>query len=71
MDKATLEAYKKSALQIKSQAYLKTLEKMAESLEYQEFHQVIREMLTYHIRLEQEKIIAGAETSVTINDDCF
>lgn len=59
MDKETLEKYRDSAMEIKSQTYLKTLENMAGNCEYREFHQVIREMLDGRIRLEQEQIITN------------
>ena len=57
MDRASLEAYRGQAMEITSAAYLKTLERMEDSPEYEMFHEVISLMRRERIRLEQEQMI--------------
>lgn len=57
MDRASLEAYRGQAMEITSAAYLKTLERMENSPEYEMFHEVISLMRRERIRLEQEQMI--------------
>ena len=57
MDRASLEAYRDQAMEITSADYLKTLERMENSPEYEMFHEVISLMRRERIRLEQEQMI--------------
>ena len=62
MDLDTLRQYRKQAMAITSETYLKTLEKMEQDPEYAVFHAVIGMMRKERIRLEQEQMILGIET---------
>lgn len=57
MDADTLEKYRNDAMEIKSESYLGKLRELGQNPEYACFHDVIFRMLTYQIRLEQEKIV--------------
>ncbi|WP_279123831.1 Wadjet anti-phage system protein JetD domain-containing protein [Holdemania filiformis] len=57
MDVSTLDKYRKEAIAIKSEVYLSKLRELGNNQEYEFFHEVIKMMLKYNIRLEQEKII--------------
>lgn len=57
MDEITLETFKDQAMKIQSSAYRNTLKKMEQEEDYKEFWGVIRKMLAFGIRLEQEQII--------------
>ena len=62
MDLDTLRQYRKQAMAITSETYLKTLEKMEQDPEYAVFHEEIGMMRKERIRLEQEQMILGIET---------
>ena len=57
MDEGTLEIYRNDAMKIQTDSYLENLRALLENPEYACFHGVIKKMIKYGIRLEQEKII--------------
>lgn len=57
MDETTLDTFKDQAMKIQSAAYSNTLKEMEQDEDYKEFWAVIKKMLAFGIRLEQEQII--------------